>query len=205
VALSNALAIATVTQALAMLIERELRSDLDFAVTVQTRRPHTEPPTEPTITVFCYQITPDVAMRNANLPTRASDGTLLNRATAALDLHYLISAYGEENELVGQRLLGSVVRTLYEMPILPRDIIEQAATERPYLGGSDLASSPQRVRFTPTQMDVDETSKLWGMFHQTPYVLSVVYQAALVFVDGREVPPQRPPVREHTVQVTSRG
>jgi Pvc16 N-terminal domain len=202
--LSNALAIATVTQALAMLVERELRQDYDFAVSVQTRRPHAEPPTEPAITVFCYQVTPDVATRNANLPTRASDGTLVNRATAALDLHYLISAYGEENELVGQRLLGSVVRTLYEIPLLPRDVIEQAA-QRPYLAGSDLAGAPQRVRFTPTQMDVDETSKLWGMFHQTPYVLSVVYQAALVLVDGRQVPPQRPPVRERTVQVTRSG
>jgi hypothetical protein len=202
--MSNALAVATVTQALALLIERELPPDIDFAVSVQTRRPHTEPPTEPTITVFCYQVTPDVALRNAELPSRSSDGTLLRRAVAALDLHYLISAYGEENELVGQRLLGSVVRTLYEIPLLPRDVIEQAA-ERPYLGGSDLANSPQRVRFTPTQMDVDETSKLWGMFHQTPYVLSVVYQAALVLVEGREVPQERPPVRERTVQVTRSG
>jgi uncharacterized protein DUF4255 len=201
---SNALAIATVTQALALQLERQLPPDIDFAVSVQTRRPHTEPPAEPSITVFCYQVTPDVALRNADLPTRASDGTLLARATAALDLHYLISAYGEENELVGQRLIGSVVRTLHENPILPRDVIE-AAAQRPYLDGSDLAAAVQRVRLTPTQMDVDETSKLWGMFHQTPYVLSVVYQAALVLLEGREVSQQRPPVRERTVKVTARG
>ena len=78
-----------------------------------------------------------------NQPVRASDGTLLNRATAALDLHYLISAYGEENELVGQRLIGSVVRTLTEIPILPADVLEEAA-QRPYLSGSDLASVTQR-------------------------------------------------------------
>jgi hypothetical protein len=202
--MSNALAIATVTQALALQIERQLPPDIGVAVSVQTRRPHTEPPAEPTITVFCYQVTPDVALRNADQPTRASDGTLLARVTAALDLHYLISAYGEENELVGQRLIGSVVRTLHEIPLLPRDVIEEAA-QRPYLNDSDLAASLQRVRLTPTQMDVDETSKLWGMFYQTPYVLSVVYQAALVLVEGRELPQQRPPVRERTVKVTAGG
>ncbi|MBW6435160.1 DUF4255 domain-containing protein [Actinoplanes hulinensis] len=202
--MSNALAIATVTQALAMQIERNLPPEIDFAVNVQTRRPHSEPPTEPSITVFCYQVTANAALRNADQPVRASDGTLLSRAAAALDLHYLISAYGEENELVGQRLIGSIVRTMYENPVLPADVITEAA-QRPYLDGSDLAAAIQRVRLTPTAMDVDETSKLWGMFHQTPYVLSVVYQAALVLVDGREVPPQRPPVREPTVRVAARG
>jgi uncharacterized protein DUF4255 len=201
---SNALAIATVTQALALQIERRLPPDIDFAVSVRTRRPHTEPPAEPSITVFCYQVTPDVALRNLDQPVRSSDGTPLNRAVAALDLHYLISAYGEENELVGQRLIGSVVRTLNEIPILPHDVIEEAA-QRPYLGGSDLAGAVQRVRLTPTAMDVDETSKLWGMFHQTPYVLSVVYQAAVVLLEGREVPAERPPVAERTVKVTADG
>ncbi|MEV0898918.1 DUF4255 domain-containing protein [Actinoplanes sp. NPDC049802] len=202
--MSNALAVATVTQALALQIERNLPPEIDFAVNVQTRRPHTEPPSEPSVTVFCYQVTPNVALRNADQPVRASDGTLINRAAAALDLHYLISAYGEENELVGQRLIGSVVRTMYENPVLPPAVIEEAA-QRPYLDGTDLAAAVQRVRFTPTAMDVDETSKLWGMFHQTPYVLSVVYQAALVLVDGREVPWERPPVRESTVRVTAGG
>lgn len=202
--MSNALAIATVTQALALQIERQLPPDIDMAVSVQTRRPHTEPPAEPTITVFCYQVTPNVALRNVEQPVRASDGTLLARSTTALDLQYLISAYGEENELVGQRLIGSVVRTLNEIPFLTSDLIEEAA-QRPYLSGSDLAASVQRVRFTPTQMDVDETSKLWGMFNQTPYVLSVVYQAALVLVEGRELPQPPTPVRERTVKAAPSG
>lgn len=200
--MSNALAIATVTQALALQIERQLPPEIDFAVSVQTRRPHTEPPPEPTITVFCYQVTPDVALRNADGPTRASDGTIVTRAAAALDLHYLISAYGEENELVGQRLIGSVVRALHEFPILPADVIEEAA-QLPYLSGSDLPAAVHRVRLTPNPMDVDETSRLWGMFNQTPYVLSVAYQAAVVLLEGREVPQQRPPVRDRTVTVTA--
>ncbi|MEV7065700.1 Pvc16 family protein [Streptomyces collinus] len=202
--MSNALALAHVTQALALLIEDNLPPDIDIAVKVEPRKPPADPPAEPTITVFLYQVTPNTSQRNNDLPARASDGTLVRRPAAALDLHYLISAYGEEAELVGQRLIGSVVRTLHETPVLPRDIIELAG-RRPHLGGSDLADAVQRVRFTPTVMDVDETSKLWGMLHQTPYTLSVVYQAVLVLIDGRETPVPAKPVERPEVRVLPFG
>ncbi|WP_330292148.1 DUF4255 domain-containing protein [Streptomyces sp. NBC_00576] len=202
--MSNALAIAHVTQALAVLIENNLGPEFDAAVTVETRKPPTEPSGEPTIHVFLYQVTPNTSQRNNDLPTRAADGTLVKRPAAALDLHFLISAYGEENELVGQRLIGSVVRTLHEIPILPKDVIEQAG-EKPYLAGSDLLESAQRVRFTPTVMDVDETSKLWGMLYQTPYSLSVVYQAALVLIEGRGTPVPAKPVQRPDVRVLPFG
>ncbi|MGX1567483.1 DUF4255 domain-containing protein [Streptomyces sp. NPDC055506] len=202
--MSNALALAHVTQALALLIEANLPPDIDIAVKVEPRKPPADPPLEPTITVFLYQVTPNTSQRNNDLPARASDGTLVRRPAAALDLHYLISAYGEEAELVGQRLIGSVVRTLHEIPVLPRDIIELAG-QRPHLSGSDLAGAVQRVRFTPTVMDVDETSKLWGMLHQTPYTLSVVYQAVLVLIDGRETPVPAKPVERPEVRVLPFG
>ncbi|MFC9503921.1 DUF4255 domain-containing protein [Streptomyces sp. NPDC057002] len=202
--MSNALALAHVTQALALLIEANLPPDIDIAVKVEPRKPPADPPLEPTITVFLYQVTPNTSQRNNDLPARASDGTLVRRPAAALDLHYLISAYGEEAELVGQRLIGSVVRTLHEIPVLPRDIIELAG-QRPHLSGSDLAEAVQRVRFTPTVMDVDETSKLWGMLHQTPYTLSVVYQAVLVLIDGRETPVPAKPVERPEVRVLPFG
>ncbi|ANZ16742.1 DUF4255 domain-containing protein [Streptomyces noursei] len=198
--MSNALALATVTQALALLIEHNLHPEIDLAVSVETRKPPTDPPTDPTITVFLYQVTHNPSMRNNDLVTRASDGTLLKRPAAAIDLHFLISAYGEEQELVGQRLIGSVVRTLHEIPVLPKELIEEAA-DRPYLAGSDLAESPQKVRFTPTQMDVDETSKLWGMLNNTPYALSVAYQASLVLLDGHQKPAPARPVKRPEVTV----
>jgi hypothetical protein len=203
--MSNALAIAHVTQALALLIENNVGPEFGEAVKVEPRKPPADPQLEqPTVSVFLYQVTPNTSQRNNDLPTRAADGTLVKRPAAALDLHYLISAYGEERELVGQRLIGSVVRTLHEIPVLPKDVVEQAG-ERPYLAGSDLVEAAQRVRFTPTVMDVDETSKLWGMLYQTPYALSVVYQAALVLIDGRESPVPGRPVERPEVRVLPFG
>jgi hypothetical protein len=202
--MSNALAIAHVSQALALLIESHLQPEIDMAVKVEPRKPPADPPTDPTVSVFLYQVTPNTARRNDDLPTRAADGTLVRRAVAALDLHYVISAYGDEAELVGQRLIGSVVRTLHEIPVLPKDVIELAG-EKPYLAGSNLADAAQRVRFTPMVMDIDETSKLWGMLYQTPYALSVVYQASLVLIDGQETPVPAKPVERSDVRVLPFG
>ena len=202
--MSNHLAIATVTEALRMLIARSLTSDIGVFVKVDARKPLTEPPADPAITVFLYQVTPDPALRNRDAPTRGHDGTLLTKPAAALDLHYLISFYGDE-ELLDQRLLGCVVRQLHETPTLPAGLIEEA-TQLQYLAGSDLAASPQRVRFTPTQMDVDDMSKLWSTMFQTPYALSVVYQAAAVLVESKQEPAAGKPVLRRTVRaIPSRG
>ena len=201
--MSNALAVATATEALRQLIAQSLAPDIPFAVDVAARKPPTDPPQDPTITIFLYQVTPNAALRNLDAPTRATDGTLLTRPGAALDLHYLISFYGEEAELVPQRLLGCVVRTLHETPVLPRELIT-AATQQPYLSGSDLAAAQQRVRFTPTALDIDDTSKLWGMLYQnqTPYALSLVYQGIAVVVDGLGTPTTVQQVKTRTVRVT---
>ena len=196
--MSNFLAVATATEALRLFIARALTPDIPFAVNVISGRPPAEPPAEPTITVFLYQVTPDPHLRNRDEPMRASDGTLLNRPVAALDLSYLITFFGDETQLVPQRMLGCVVRSLYELPMLTDDLIAEAA-QMPFLAGTDLPAATQRIRFTPTHMDTEELSKLWSFLLQTSYTLSVTYQAAAVLLDGRETPSAGKPVLTRTV------
>ncbi|UQI46378.1 DUF4255 domain-containing protein [Streptomyces sp. HU2014] len=197
--MSNSLAVATVTEALRLLIAHSVAPDVPFAVDVAARKPPAEPPTQPTITVFLHQVTPNGSLRGHDLPTRSGDGTLLRKPIAPLDLHYLISFYGDERELVAQRMLGSVVRTLHEVPSLPKELIEEAARS-PFLAGTDLASSPLRVRFTPTKTDVDEMSKLWSTMIQTPFATSLTYQGTAVFIEGNEDPVAGKPVLKRTVR-----
>ncbi|HTU76773.1 MAG TPA: DUF4255 domain-containing protein [Trebonia sp.] len=198
--MSNHLAVATVTEALRELIARNL-TDLPLAVNVSAQRPPTEPPAEPTITIFCYQVTPDPQLRNLDAPTRANDGTLLKVPKAALDLSYLISFYGDEGQLVPQRMLGCVVRALYVQPALSHDDIV-AAEAQPFLAGSDLGASPQRVRFTPTHLDIDELYKLWTMMTGTQMALSLTYLATLVFIDGTQAPAVGQEVLTRNITVT---
>lgn len=197
--MSNSLAVATVTEGLRLLIAHSVAPDVPFAVDVAARKPPVEAPTQPTITVFLYQVTPNGSLRGHDLPTRAADGTLLKKPLASLDLYYLISFYGDERELVAQRMLGSVVRVLHEVPSLPVELIDEAA-RAPFLAGTDLASSPLRVRFTPTKTDVDEMSKLWSTMIQTPFATSLTYQGTAVFIEGKADPVAGKPVLKRTVR-----
>ncbi|WP_416979759.1 Pvc16 family protein [Streptomyces sp. T028] len=198
--MSNYLAIAQATEALRGLLARSVQSDVPYAVQVEARKPPSEPVTEPTITVFCYRITPNASRRNADTPTRDGAGRLLRTPTAAYDVHYLISCYGNETQLVPQALLGSVARTLHEQPALSAQDLEAAAGQA-FLAGADLAASPQAVRLTPSKMDLEDLSKLWSMLIQTPYTPSIAFDASLLLLESRQVPAAGRPVREHRVRV----
>lgn len=197
--MSNFLTIATVSEALKIFVAKAA-ADVGIGASVDTRKPPADPVSDPLVTLFLYQVTPNAALRNRDAVTRSADGTLLKRPQLALDLHYLISFYGNEAELVPQRLLGAVARSLHEQPTLTRRDIEEAAIKQ-YLLGSDLAASPQLVRFTPTQLDLDDLSKLWSTMIQTPYALSIVYQATAVLLDGEATPGAGKPVLRRRIAV----
>jgi hypothetical protein len=197
--MSNHLAVATVTAALSNQLSRLLPDDLRQA-NVRSQKPPTEPPSEPTITVFCYQVTVNGALRNRDAPTRSGTGTLITRPQVGLDLHYLLSFYGEETRLEPQRLLGAAVRALHQEPVLSGADITAATTQLPFLNGSDLLSAQDRVRFTPTHLDIDDLYKLWSMLSGTPFALSLCYLASVVAIDGLETPVPGRPVEQRVVR-----
>jgi hypothetical protein len=55
------------------------------------------------------------------------------------------------------------------------------------------------VRFIPLSLGLDELSKLWSVFFQTPHVLSVAYQAAVVLIEPQLTPQQALPVRARSL------
>src|SRR5947209_6803644 len=112
--MSNYLAVATVTATLSRALTAAVGTDVPGA-TVTTLRPDdsTNGAPETGVNVYLYQVTPNAAWRNTDLPTRRENGQLIERPRVALDLQYLLSFYGSEVQLEPQRLLGSVVRTLH--------------------------------------------------------------------------------------------
>lgn len=204
--MSNFLAIATVTATLQTVLQGAVGADVAGA-TVTTVRPDGSdnglPPRG--VNIYLYQVTPNSAWRNADLPTRSSDSRLIQRPRVALDLHYLLTFYGSELTLEPQRVLGSVARTLHAQPLLTRDEIratrQNALDDDPdhFLRDSDLADDVELVKFMPLSLSLEELSKLWSVFFQTPYTLSMAYLATTVLIEA-EVAPQRPlPVRVRNI------
>jgi len=201
---SNFLAIATVTATLSRAIQATAGADVPGA-TVTTLRPESPGNGTPQVgvNIYLYQVLPNPTWRNTDLPTRDPGGRLVQRPQAALDLHYLLSFYGNEAQMEPQRLLGSVVRLLHVQPALTRQMIRDTIADPSYsfLAASDLADAIELVRFTPMAMSLEDLSKLWSVFFQVPYTLSVVYQASVVLIEPEITPRQALPVRERNVSV----
>jgi hypothetical protein len=164
--MSNHLAVATVTEALRVLLERAAKEAVQ-EVTTNTGRPKSagDGQAQPVINIYLYQVTPNVALRNADLPTRRADGTFVGRPQAALTLHYLFSFYGDDTKLEPQRLLGSAVSALHAQPVLTRAIVENAKNSAldGILAESDLADQVERVKLAPVALNLEELSKLWSV------------------------------------------
>src|SRR6266702_1514348 len=204
--MSNFLAIATVTATMKDLLETAAAKDVtDHEVVVLTLRPdlakNEAQDAKATINIYLYQVTPNAAWRNADVPTRRSDGSVLQRPMVALDLHYMISFYGAENEFVTQRLLGSAVRTLQAEPQLSRERIRVVANGQPILQDSNLADQVELVKFSPLHLSLEELAKIWSVFYQIPYVLSVAYQGTVVLIESDDMPQKALPVRMRNIYV----
>lgn len=194
--MSNHLAIATVTATLGDLVHKAAESAVSSSVSLQFGRP-TAPSggtAERKVHVYLYQVTPNPALRNNDLPTRDGEGRLTRRPQAALDLHYLLSFYGDDKTLEPDRMVGAVARDLHARPVLSTQAISDAIGSRTELTGSDLAVAFEKVKFVPSQLSLDEISKLWSVMVQTPHVLSVVYQGTVVLIDAEESPGTALPV-----------
>jgi hypothetical protein len=204
--MSNFLAIATVTAALKQVLHNGV-ADAVTGADVTIVRPSTtnEGLAAARINVFLYRVSPNPALRNANLPARNSDGDVVGRPQAALDLHYLLTFYGDEAKQEPQRLLGHAVRVLNDQPVLSAEIINDVTFSPPpdwaHLADSDLIDQVDRVRFTPVDLELEELSKLWSTFFQVSYSLSMVYRASVVLIEAERVPRATLPVAERKLYV----
>jgi len=182
--MSNALAIATVTETMRYRIHGMLPGSGVGGAHVTTVRPDcTSGLPAAGVNIFLYQVTPNLAFQNADLPTRRADGTLMRRPQAAIDLHYLLTFYGEDATLDQQRLLGATILELHAAPILSRDVVRQVQNYVPFLNNSTLADQIDVVRIRPANLSLDDMNKLWMTFPNVDYVLSVVYIAGVVLIE----------------------
>jgi hypothetical protein len=200
---SSALAIAGVTAVLRDLlndgfVNHNVSGTLGSSVLVSTLPPDrvvSEDQAEATqINLFLRHITPNLAWRNTFLPSRDDAGrTRLTNPPLALNLHYLVSAYGS-GDLHAEILLGYAMQLLHENPALTREAIRTALQPSPDVGltlppalralaDSGLQDQVEQLSIKPEFLSTEEMSKFWTatLAHYRP---SAAYEVSVVLIQA---------------------
>jgi hypothetical protein len=188
---SNPLAIAATTLTLQAILQSGIVSDpadtdlTDTTVTILPPDKARGNASANQLNLFLYQILPNAAWRNMNIPSQVAPGET-GSPPLALTLHYLLTAFGKDNDTTlpfGHHLLGKAMSILYDHALLGPDEI-RAATSASF-PGSDLDKQIERVRITLQPMSLEEISKLWtGLV--TQYRLSVGYEVSVALIDSTQ-------------------
>lgn len=198
--MSSALAIAAVTASLKDLLNNGLMDhDLStlgsFSVTAQPPDRVTTGTTENNqLNLFLYQVTANPGWRNVDLPSRDRGGLRTATPPLALDLHYLLTAYGAQ-DLNAEVLLGYAMQVLHDSPVLTRGQLRSAlAAPAPVdgtllpgpfgaLSAEDLADQVEMIKVTPVYLGSEDLSKLWTAM-QARYRPSMAYAVSVVLIQS---------------------
>lgn len=195
--MSNHLAIATVTATLQRTLQVSIQKEFEGArITTVSPSEVGQGTPETGVNIFMYQVITNPALHNVDVAPMRTRGNPVKRQ-AALDLYYMLSCYGNNNDLAPQRLLGSVVQAMNDRRVITQEMIREACQDATlsFLQTSNLADQVQKINILPLDLNLEDLSKTWSVFFQTPYILSVAYKALVVLVDGRESLGRALPVR----------
>jgi hypothetical protein len=205
--MSNSLAIAAVSAVLRdllnqALIDQGVSATLGNPVTVTAQPPDriTVGETEqPQLNVFLYHIASNAGWSNSALPSRDRDGSRITNAPLALDLFYLLSAYGK-NDFDCEILLGCAMQMLHETPVLPRDTIRTALGGNPpaSLAAADLADQIEQIKITPQLVSTEEVWRLWTAL-QAHYRPTAAYRISVVLIQSSKATKTALPVSQRNI------
>jgi hypothetical protein len=200
---SSPLALAAVTATLCDLlnnglIDNDLSPVGSFSVTaVPPDRIETGATETNRLNLFLYQVTPNLGWRNEGLPSHdSSDPRIrLSNPPLALDLHYMLTAYGSA-DFSAEVLLGYGMDLLHEARVLTRRNIRGALAPTNPISVAlvpadpqgrkaiDLADQIEEVKITPQYLSSDELSRLWTAM-QARYRPTMVYQVSTILIQGK--------------------
>lgn len=146
------------------------------------------------VNLFLYRVSSNSGWSNVGMPSHNGSGDRLSNPPLALDLHYLLTAYGQQ-DLCAEVLLGYSMELLHDLRVLPRGAIRAAlnagnqVTQPLALVDAqgrtavDLADQVEQIKIAPNYLSAEELSKLWTAM-QARYRPSMAYTVSVVLIQG---------------------
>ncbi|MEM6253925.1 MAG: Pvc16 family protein [Cyanobacteria bacterium P01_D01_bin.156] len=145
--------------------------------------------------VFLYRALP-------NLSHRTPSGAILpdgrqRHSKLPLDLYILITIWGESPS-TQNRLVGWVMRTLEDYPLIPASVLNIGNSETP------IFEEHETVELLLSEMNGDELLQLWDMLGGDgvfPYQVTIPYLVRNLFLESRRTMPVAEPVQVRTADM----
>jgi hypothetical protein len=144
----------------------------------------------PQVNIFMYHVSFNSGWRNVGLPELDAGGRRVSSPPLAIDLHFLLSAYGP-GELDGEILLGWAMQVMHEQPVLTHDLVQTALSaiataagataEDQHVGLSTLAGQAELIKLSPQSLTTEEVYRLWPAFN-AHYRATAAYLATVVLI-----------------------
>jgi hypothetical protein len=133
------------------------------------------------LTLFLYKVTENPDLKNAQhvLVPQANGSVVEQRAPLALDTYYLLTAHAPDQPdlLEAHRALSRAMRVFYDNGILHGSLLR---AENPSTGLTER--SILRVTLNPISME--DMTRIWSVFPDTPFEISVTYLVTPVAIDS---------------------
>ncbi len=157
------------------------------------------------LNLFLYTVTMNSGWRNI-ATTRNSAGDRVGRPPLAVDLHFLLSAYGA-NQYHPELLLGIGMQVLHEQPFLDRNGIRSlfgiaVSPEDLAMATAELDQQIEQIKISPHDLSADELYKLWSAFGSKCRP-SAAYVATVVLIDSKAEVKSAPPVMLRNIGVVT--
>ena len=180
--MANALAVATVTESLCVLIRDPVQAAVHGAEVLAGRPDAASGEDSPRIGVWLYSAAADPSKRNARPPL--SRGEADDRAPGLpLILSYMISVSGPDRSLEREILFGVAAAALHGRPLLEPALIARAAAGRPGLGLSNLAASGGPIAIQLVDPGEAAIARLWSGLPGVARRLSLFCSVGPVMLD----------------------
>jgi len=128
------------------------------------------------VSLFLYQVQENPHLRNREPETIQDNG--LRPPPLALDLFYLVTPLAPQPETALGHL-EAVMLAFYDHPVL----------KPPLLGTTLVEAGNESVQIVSHSLSLEDTNRLWGIFPNKPYRLSVAYLVTPVQVPSARVIP----------------